>query len=113
MIALPRTRFALISWGMLSFVLGVIALMLFFLPILGIPISAIGLLCGIIGVVVDATTKTSLRWSLLGCAITSLAVAINLAIAYVPGGYLSPPRVVPSWQTVPDRPYVPPPALPD
>ncbi len=102
-----------IDLGPLAVVLGFIGLLLFFLPILGIPISAFGLLCGLVGsVIARAPGGVRLRWSLLGCAVAGLALAINVAITYAPAGYTPAPGVTPPWQGVPDRPYVPPPAPP-
>jgi hypothetical protein len=97
--------------GMTSLVLGVIALLLCFLPILGIPLSAFGLLFGLLGFLVALFARgTSLRWSLGGLAASTLALLVNLAIAYAPQGYLPGRNVPKPWQPVPDRPYVPPPA---
>jgi hypothetical protein len=102
-----------IDLGPLSVVLGSIGLLLFLLPVLGVPISACALLFGVVGsILAFAPGGVRLRWSLLGCAISSLALAINIAIAYAPAGYQPPPGVPPPWQAVPDRPYVPPPAPP-
>jgi hypothetical protein len=95
-------------------VLGVIGLLLFFLPILGMPISIFGLFFGLIGTSVTRLSRgAQLRWSLLGCALSALALAINLGINYAPGGYLPAPVVPPPWQPVPDKPYVPSPARPE
>lgn len=111
---LPRTESPWIGLGMLSIVLGMIALLLFFLPILGIPISAAGLLCGIAGAVLANTIPhTRLRWSLAGIATCGLALGINFALIYAPGGYVPARPVPPPWQPVPDTPYVSPPARPD
>jgi hypothetical protein len=97
---------------MTSLVLGVVALLLAFLPVLGVPIGAIGLVLGILGCLVTLLVRgTSLRWSLAGAAVSSLAVGMNLAIYYAPSGYLPQPRVPPTWQPVPDRPRVSPPAI--
>jgi hypothetical protein len=99
---------------MLSMVLGAIGLLLFFLPILGLPISAFGMVFGGIGIAARLFTGgLRLRWSFLGCAISALALAINLAIIYAPGEYMAAPEVPPPWQPVPDRPYVPAPARPN
>lgn len=95
--------------GITSFVLGMIGFTLFFLPILGAPISAIGLVFGIIGCFAEATVRGSLRWAVAGVFLSALALGTNVAIAYSPEGYEHPP----AGQTpalVPDRPYVPPPA---
>jgi hypothetical protein len=97
--------------GMASLVLGVIALLLSFLPVLGLPISACGLLCGLLGFAAALVSPgTSLRWSVGGLAVGVLALSVNLALAYAPTGYLPDPHVPKTWQPVPDRPSVPPPA---
>lgn len=99
--------------GMLSMVLGVIGMLLFFMPILGVPLSAIALLFGLIGLVMTLLPGgRGLRHSLQGCAIATLALAINLSLAYGPEGYLPPPSVPPPWQSVPNRPFIPPPSNP-
>jgi hypothetical protein len=110
---LPKPESPLLGLGMSSLVLGMIGLLLFFLPILGIPISVCGLFFGLVGLgAVFFPTGTSLRWSLAGVAASALALAINIAIVYAPAGYLPGRKVPQMWQTVPDRPYVPPPAQP-
>src|SRR5262249_15332490 len=101
----------LVGLGMSSLVLGVIALLLFFLPILGIPISACGLFFGLAGLGGALFVGgVSLRWSVGGIFFSGLALAINLALAYAPQDYLAdrPPRE--PWRPAPDRPYVSPPA---
>jgi hypothetical protein len=113
MSTLPRTQTPPLALGMLSLVLGTIGLLLFFLPVLGVPIAAFALLVGILGTILGLFgVGGSLRWALLGSAMSALALGVNLAIAYAPGGYLPDPHVLPPWQGVPDRPYVPPPAAP-
>ena len=97
--------------GVTSLVLGVIASLLFFLPILGIPLSVCAVLIGVIGLIASAARpKVFLRWSLIGLAASCLALAINLAIVYAPVGYLRDQNVPRPWQSVPDRPSAPPPA---
>jgi hypothetical protein len=96
---------------MASLVLGVIALLLFFMPILGIPLSVCGMFFGIVGLFASFTaSRTNLRASIAGLAASSLALAINVAIANAPAGYLHDPTVPRLWQPVPDRPHAPPPA---
>lgn len=83
----PETENRTLGLGMTSLVLGTIGLLLFFLPILGIPISAFGLLFGLIGL--GATLfggGAMLRWSVAGMGLSFLALAINIAIAYTPAG---------------------------
>jgi len=96
---------------MASIVLGMIGALLFFLPVLGIPISAFGLLCGLAGCIgARAGVGPRLRWSLGGTAFSALVLAINFALYYAPFGYL-PPREVPTpWNPPPDRPWVSPPS---
>jgi hypothetical protein len=106
-------KFPLIGLGMSSVVLGVIGMMLFFLPILGVPLSAVALCFGIAGAVTALFTPGSnLRWSVAGVAVSCLALGINLAILYAPEGYLPGRKVPQMWQLPPDRPFVPPPARP-
>jgi hypothetical protein len=111
MSSVPGTHHPPLPLGMASLVLGSIGLLFFFLPVLGIPVSAFGLLLGIVGFfVVLFGGEARLRTNLIGIAVSSLALAINLAVGYAPAGYL-PGREVPrSWQSPSDRPYVSPPA---
>jgi hypothetical protein len=97
------------GWGVTSFILGMIGFMLFFLPILGAPISAIGLVAGIVGCIARATGRGNLRWAVAGLCLSALALGTNVAIAYSPAGYEQPPAGR-APEPVPDRPYVPPPA---
>jgi hypothetical protein len=109
----PTTHNPPQALGMLSLVLGVIALLLFFLPILGLPISVLGLFLGLVGLPGALRLGgLQLRWTIQGCAACLLALAVNIAILYAPGGYTEGPRVPPPWQPVSDRPTVPPPAKP-
>jgi hypothetical protein len=114
MSSLPEVHSPPVGLGMSSLVIGTIGLMLFFLPVLGIPITAFGLLFGLLGVLTALFGRAGggarLRWTLAGIAVSCLGLAVNIAIAYAPAGYL-PGRDVPQmWQLPPDRPYVPPPA---
>jgi hypothetical protein len=107
---LPSTHNPPAAPGMVSLVLGVIAMLLFFLPILGLPISVLGLLFGLIGF--ESSLRAGglrLRWCLLGCAACTLALAINIGIVYAPGGYAEPPVVPEPWQRIPGSPTVAPP----
>jgi hypothetical protein len=79
--------------------------------VLGIPISACGLLFGILGSFVSlGTLGVRLRWSLAGLALSAVALGINIAIAYAPSGYQHEREVPKAWQPPPGRPYVPPPS---
>ena len=108
----PFTRHSpLPALGMASLVLGVLALVLAILPVLGGPISAIGLLLGLAGLVASFFVgNTSRRWSLAGLAVCSLALGTNLALAYAAGQRSRQRRPHPIVAGPPDRPFVSPPA---
>jgi hypothetical protein len=95
---------------MTALILGVISMLLFFLPVLGIPIGICGLFFGTLAVPIALFYDLSLRWSVAGIATCSLALAINLAVTYAPSGYVPPPSPPKVWQTAPGRQYIPPPA---
>ncbi|HWA98640.1 MAG TPA: hypothetical protein VG713_09115 [Pirellulales bacterium] len=104
----PESRLAI---GLVPTVLASIGCVLFFLPILAIPISAIALVAAVAGIALLARRRDfALRWALLGLALSlgalSAALALNLdAHGLEPGRQVPPP-----WQAVPGRPTVPPPA---
>jgi hypothetical protein len=101
----------LLGFGMTSLVIGLIGLMLFFLPILGIPISALGLCFGVVGAIGALFTGgPALRWSLGGVVVCGLALSVNLALDQAPRGYGDTYPVPAPWQRPRDRPYVPPPS---
>jgi hypothetical protein len=107
---LPPTQRPPADFGLAAAVVGTIALLVFFMPVLGIPISASGLLFGVIGLAASWTSGgIKLRWGLAGIAVSALALALNIAIAFAPAGYLRGHEVPHLWQAVPDRPSVPPP----
>jgi hypothetical protein len=112
MSSLPEPHHPLPALGMTSLVLGVIALFVAFLSVLGVPISALGLLCGVVGLAAAFFGGASLRWSLQGIAVCALALAVNVALTFASVGYLPGRKVPRTWEPVPDRPYVPPPARP-
>jgi hypothetical protein len=107
------THDPLLGVGLTSAVLGTVALLLFFLPILSIPLGGAGLLLGVAGFLAATLGGwTSLRWSAAGIVVCGLALGIAVAIAEAPAGYL-PTRSIPlDTQPVPERPYIPPPARP-
>jgi len=73
------------SIGLTSAVIGTIGLLLFFLPILGIPIAGCGLLLGIAGAAAAAFGRSaSLRWSIVGTVVSGFALAAGLAMFYAP-----------------------------
>jgi hypothetical protein len=100
--------------GMTSIVLGVVALVGSLLPVLGLPLAASGMAFGIAGCVSSFRLKrVSLRWSLGGLGVSSLALAAAVVLSYAPSTSFQGYRVPEMWEPPPDRPSNPPPARPD
>jgi hypothetical protein len=95
--------------GLTSLALGAVALLLFFMPVLGLPLAAAGLLFGLMALFGG---RCSLRWAVLGIALSLLAMAADFAVALAPAGYLPHQAQPRTWQPAAARPYVPPPADP-
>ncbi len=109
---LPRRYPLPYGWGMAGMCLGFIGLLMSLLPVLGVPISSVAMFCGLMGVVVSlARGGVTLRWSLMGLALSSAALALNVAITFAISGYVQGRNVEPPWQPPEKRPYVPPPAV--
>ena len=102
-----------LGMGLTAAILGSVGALLFFMPVLGIPLAAVGLVFGVVGLLMAILGgRTSLRWSAAGIVVSGLALGIGLAIAVAPAGVLPNPKGPPVEQSVPERPYVPPPARP-
>ena len=101
----------LTALGMSSLVIGIIALVFAPLPILGIPVGCCGLLLGFGGVAAFLFLgDASLRWSLAGIAVSSMALTMSLAINLAPANVQLGRGIPKPWPRVPDRAFVPPPA---
>jgi hypothetical protein len=113
MAATPFNR-QLAYWpGVASAVLGSVGLLLFFLPVLGIPLAGVGLILGLIALLTALFgARSSLRWSVFGLAISVLALVANLAITYAPVNSSVQDIHGRLWQPPPNRSYVSPPADP-
>jgi len=99
--------------GLTSVVLGAVGLLLFFMPVLSIPLAAIGLAFGLASLALALLGGwASLRWSIAGVAICGLALGIGVAIAEAPAQHVPPSAIPLDTQPGPERPYVPPPARP-
>jgi hypothetical protein len=97
--------------GTAALVLGVIALLVFFLPPLGIPIGGFGLLLGIAGFIAALISPSlNIRWSVAGIFVCVMALGVNYAISYAPPGEYPGHNPPATWNPVSDRPYVPPPS---
>jgi hypothetical protein len=109
----PKTRIPPSGVGLTSMILGAVGLLLFFLPILSIPLSCLGFMFGLAGLLMAVYGGwASLRLSVAGIALSSLTLVLSVAIAQTAAGYLSIPLRSAVEQQVPDQPYVPPPARP-
>jgi hypothetical protein len=89
--------------GLSSVVLGAIALALFALPVLGLPLAAAGLVVGMAGTIAAFFfTAFDIRLALAGMAVCVLALSVDCAMFYAPS-------YTPSTQgTFPHMPLLPP-----
>jgi len=99
--------------GATAVVLGIVGAVLFILPILAVPLAAIGLLFGLVALGLALfRNRRALGWSAVGVAVSALALAIGLGVAHAPADFL-PSRRAPLDTSPVVRPlYVPPPARP-
>lgn len=108
---LPYVESPPLALGLMALVLGSVGSLLFFLPILGAPLSAVGLVIGLAGFIKGVGRDVEgVRWSLGGIVVCVMGLTINVAVDYAPEGYVESRSVPRLWQTAPDVPYVPPPA---
>jgi hypothetical protein len=106
-----QPRAPMLSFSMTSLVLGFLSTLVFFMPVLGIPIALSGIVCGIIGICFALRSREySMRWGLAGLGLSLLALGMLLALYYAPEGYLMRHRMPRRWEPPADRPYVAPPA---
>jgi hypothetical protein len=113
MIERPLPPRFLPAFGMISLVFGHIALLLFFMPVLGLPLGVCGLVSGFVGLFVAMTYRgVNWRWSVAGLAVCFVAITVNVAVSQAPEEILPRRRVPPQRQPVPERPAPPPPARP-
>jgi hypothetical protein len=95
--------------GVTSLVLGNIGLLLFFFPILGIPVSAIALVLGIVAVLLPPTRRgRDLRYCFYGILLSVAALSMNIAIALGPSGLASQLEVPRQGQRGPADTHEPP-----
>ena len=107
----PHTPAPPIGLGLASIVLGTVGLLLFFLPILGIPLGLSGTLVGIAGIIASRLRRVDeLRWSCGGLIVSFAALVVGVVLYNAPLGEElrdSAPRL---WQVPAGRRYIPPPA---
>lgn len=100
-----------IAFGLASVILAAIALLMFFLPVLSLPISGAALVVGAAGAwAAMRGGRSRLRLSVAGVLLAICAQGIVWSIAMAPSGYFAPRSVFPNWRPIPAGPYVPPPA---
>jgi hypothetical protein len=100
------------SLGLASLALGAVGLLLFFMPILGIPIAAIGLLLGLVVLLGTAFgARWGLRWGVLGTALCVIALVVDILAAVAPESVVPDRRQQENWRP-PLVHYVSPPAEP-
>jgi hypothetical protein len=110
---LPSDREPRLAIGLLAFVLGIVGLLVSFMPIVGIPISSCGLLVGVIGLIAALVLgERNLRWTVVGSAISALALIINLSLNFAPERLVPTPKTRTALQAAPESRFAPPPALP-
>ncbi len=112
MLRLPQAEAPPIGLGLLSLVLGTIGLVLFFLPILAIPLGACGLVAAIVGIIAGARRTDELRWSWAGLVIALAALGAGLVLYNAPLGEEPRDPAPRLWQVPASRPYIPPPGRP-
>lgn len=109
MTRLGPTSLPPVGWEIASLAMGLIALPLTFLPVLGVPIGLVGLLMGLLGYWL-AGSRPLARAAIGGMATCALALAANLMIIYAANGGLETAPLPRAWLEPPDVPYVAPPA---
>jgi len=93
--------------GLTSLILGSVGLLLFFMPVLGIPLGVAGLAFGATGLVLATLGWSSLRWAVAGIVISVIALGIGVAIVSAPSGSLPNLKRPPVEHNIPNRPHVP------
>lgn len=75
------------GFGIASFVVGIVAILFFCLPIVGIPLAGVGLLLGIAGLIVAIVREgRGLAWSIAGLVVNVFALLPILALLGIVGG---------------------------
>jgi hypothetical protein len=104
---------SIVGMGLTAVILGAVAAALFFLPVLSIPLAVVGVAFGFVGFLMAGVgRRSSLRWSVVGVLVSGVALAMAVAIARAPQGYLGNPTTPTVGQSGPQQSYVPPPAPP-
>lgn len=109
---LPRTFTTYNGLGAVALALGVIGGLLCIFPILGMPISTVGLIAGVVGLlVVRGRGGPGLRLCIAGISVAFLALILNLIIYAGPHGLVRQLEIPPKmpYRASPGAPESPPP----
>lgn len=110
--SLPDRNLWPAALGMTALVLGHVALIVFFMPVLGIPLAAFGLSVGTFGVLFASLQQgRGLRWGLAGLIVCGIALGMALTLhctSSIAVWVGQPSR----WNPPPGRVSTPPPASP-
>ena len=102
-----------LALGLAAAIFGAVSLLLFFLPVLSVPLGGAGLVFGLGSLALALFGgRASLRWSVVGVVISTLALGVAVAIAQAPTDYLPVHPLPLDTNSVPEPHYIPPPAPP-
>jgi hypothetical protein len=108
---LPPPPWPVIEIGLAAGSLGTVAAVLILLPVISIPLSLLGLLCGAIGVAAAwFGYANSLRAAVAGLVLCSITLGTGVLINFAPRSETPTRSPLPLWEPPPGRPSVPPPA---
>jgi hypothetical protein len=107
----PPPPLPVVEVGLAAAALGSVAAVLILLPVISIPLSAIGLLCGTVGVIAAwRGYPNSLRAAIAGFVLCCITLGTGVLINFAPRSETPGRSIIPLWEPPPGRPSVPPPA---
>lgn len=108
---LDRFRLPPVGLGLCSVVMGMVGLAFFIVPILGMPISAVGIAAGLAGIIAAwCRQPVSLRLAVAGLLLSTASFLMIWSIDLAASGYFAPSSSRPKLEPIPRRPFIPPPA---
>jgi hypothetical protein len=107
----PPPPLPVVEAGLAAAALGSAAAILILLPVISIPLSAIGLLCGTIGIIAAwCGYPNSMRVAIAGSVLCCITLGTGVLINFAPRSETPGRSMIPLWEPPPGRPSVPPPA---
>ena len=107
----PPPPWPIVEVGLAAAALGSVAAVLLLLPVISIPLSMIGVVCGAIGFVAARRGyPNSLRLAILGAVLCSITLSAGVLVNFAPRSETPSRSPIPLWEPPPGRPSVPPPA---